>query len=104
LLASSARLRQSSFGCSPRSETLGNFVARSPDRVHAGRSARATAWSSESTEGTVEEIGLIYTSSEPENGDRLVIPNEKLAFGTNPELHDFASRERSPRSASTFHL
>src|SRR5712691_3711200 len=36
----------------------------------------------ESTEGTVEEIGLIYTFVRTENGDRLVIPNEKLASDT----------------------
>jgi small conductance mechanosensitive channel len=36
----------------------------------------------ESVEGTVEEIGLIYTFVRTENGDRLVIPNEKLASDT----------------------
>src|SRR5919198_2045474 len=36
----------------------------------------------EGTEGTVEEIGLIYTFVRTENGDRLVIPNEKLAWDT----------------------
>ena len=36
----------------------------------------------ESTEGTVEEIGLIYTFVRAENGDRLVNPNEKLASDT----------------------
>src|SRR6478735_2281502 len=36
----------------------------------------------ESIEGTVEEIGLIYTFVRTENGDRLVIPNEKLASDT----------------------
>jgi small conductance mechanosensitive channel len=36
----------------------------------------------ESTEGRVEEIGLIYTFVRTENGDRLVIPNEKLASDT----------------------
>jgi small-conductance mechanosensitive channel len=36
----------------------------------------------ESTEGTVEEIGLIYTFVRAENGDSLVIPNEKLASDT----------------------
>jgi small conductance mechanosensitive channel len=36
----------------------------------------------ESTEGVVEEIGLIYTFVRTENGDRLVIPNEKLASDT----------------------
>src|SRR4029453_221645 len=36
----------------------------------------------EATEGVVEEIGLIYTFVRTENGDRLVIPNEKLASDT----------------------
>src|SRR5438874_8501553 len=36
----------------------------------------------ENTEGVVEEIGLIYTFVRLENGDRLVIPNEKLASDT----------------------
>jgi small-conductance mechanosensitive channel len=61
--------------------TLGNFVAglliaftqplRLGDEVIV-----------EDTEGTVEEIGLIYTFVRTENGDRLVIPNEKLASDT----------------------
>jgi small-conductance mechanosensitive channel len=61
--------------------TLGNFVAglliafnqplRLGDNVVI-----------ENTEGTVEEIGLIYTFVRTENGDRLVIPNEKLASDT----------------------
>src|SRR6266516_1171730 len=36
----------------------------------------------EDTPGVVEEIGLIYTFVRTENGDRLVIPNEKLASDT----------------------
>ena len=36
----------------------------------------------EGAEGRVEEIGLIYTFVRTENGDRLVIPNEKLASDT----------------------
>jgi small conductance mechanosensitive channel len=36
----------------------------------------------ENTEGIVEEIGLIYTFVRTENGDRLVVPNEKLASDT----------------------
>src|SRR5436189_153021 len=36
----------------------------------------------EDTPGIVEEIGLIYTFVRTENGDRLVIPNEKLASDT----------------------
>src|SRR5436305_1394151 len=61
--------------------TLGNFVAglliaftqplRLGDEVVI-----------EETEGVVEEIGLIYTFVRTENGDRLVIPNEKLASDT----------------------
>ena len=61
--------------------TLGNFVAglliaftqplRLGDQVVV-----------EDTEGVVEEIGLIYTFLRTENGDRLVIPNEKLASDT----------------------
>jgi small conductance mechanosensitive channel len=61
--------------------TLGNFVAgllialtqplRLGDEVVV-----------EDSEGIVEEIGLIYTFVRTENGDRLVIPNEKLASDT----------------------
>src|SRR6184192_2907607 len=36
----------------------------------------------EDTPGVVEEIGLIYTFVRTEDGDRLVIPNEKLASDT----------------------
>jgi small-conductance mechanosensitive channel len=36
----------------------------------------------EGIEGRVEEIGLIYTFVRIESGDRLVIPNEKLASDT----------------------
>src|SRR5213596_2791887 len=36
----------------------------------------------EGIEGVVEEIGLIYTFVRTRNGDRLVIPNEKLASDT----------------------
>jgi small conductance mechanosensitive channel len=36
----------------------------------------------ENTGGIVEEIGLIYTFVRTENGDRLVVPNEKLASDT----------------------
>jgi small-conductance mechanosensitive channel len=61
--------------------TLGNFVAglliafTQPVRLGDGVVV-------EDTEGTVEEIGLIYTFVRTENGDRLVIPNEKLASDT----------------------
>ncbi|HEX9378168.1 MAG TPA: mechanosensitive ion channel domain-containing protein [Gaiellaceae bacterium] len=61
--------------------TLGNFVAglliAFTQPVRLGDDVVV-----ESTEGTVEEIGLIYTFVRTENGDRLVIPNEKLASDT----------------------
>src|SRR5438477_10838181 len=79
LLASSAVLGIVVGFASQR--TLGNFVAglliaftqplRLGDNVVI-----------EDTAGTVEEIGLIYTFVRTENGDRLVIPNEKLASDT----------------------
>ncbi|TMK72929.1 MAG: mechanosensitive ion channel [Actinobacteria bacterium] len=79
LLASSAVLGIIIGFASQR--TLGNFVAglliaftqplRLGDEVTV-----------EDTEGVVEEIGLIYTFVRTENGDRLVIPNEKLASDT----------------------
>src|SRR6266540_2133743 len=79
LLASSAVLGIVVGFASQR--TLGNFVAglliaftqplRLGDRVVV-----------ENTPGVVEEIGLIYTFVRMENGDRLVIPNEKLASDT----------------------
>jgi small-conductance mechanosensitive channel len=58
--------------------TLGNFVAglliafTQPLRL-------GDAVQVENTDGIVEEIGLIYTFVRLDNGDRLVIPNEKLA-------------------------
>jgi small conductance mechanosensitive channel len=61
--------------------TLGNFVAglliafNQPLRL-------GDVVIIEETEGVVEEIGLIYTFVRTENGDRLVIPNEKLASDT----------------------
>jgi len=61
--------------------TLGNFVAglliafTQPVRL-------ADAVVMEGTTGVVEEIGLIYTFVRTDNGDRLVIPNEKLASDT----------------------
>src|SRR5437879_3662679 len=61
--------------------TLGNFVAglliAFTQPVRLGDDVVI-----ERTEGTVEEIGLIYTFVRTENGDRLVIPNEKLASDT----------------------
>ena len=61
--------------------TLGNFVAgvliafNQPLRL-------GDVVVVENTEGIVEEIGLIYTFVRTESGDRLVIPNEKLASDT----------------------
>ena len=61
--------------------TLGNFVAglliAFTQPVRLGDDVVV-----EDMEGTVEEIGLIYTFVRTENGDRLVIPNEKLASDT----------------------
>jgi small conductance mechanosensitive channel len=61
--------------------TLGNFVAglliAFTQPVRLGDEVVV-----EETEGVVEEIGLIYTFVRTENGDRLVIPNEKLASDT----------------------
>jgi len=61
--------------------TLGNFVAglliAFTQPLRLGDDAVI-----ESIEGTVEEIGLIYTFVRTEGGDRLVIPNEKLASDT----------------------
>jgi small conductance mechanosensitive channel len=61
--------------------TLGNFVAglliafTQPLRL-------GDAVVIEDTPGVVEEIGLIYTFVRTDSGDRLVIPNEKLASDT----------------------
>ncbi len=61
--------------------TLGNFVAglliAFTQPVRLGDDVVV-----EDTRGIVEEIGLIYTFVRIENGDRLVIPNEKLASDT----------------------
>jgi small-conductance mechanosensitive channel len=61
--------------------TLGNFVAglliAFTQPVRLGDTVEL-----EGTPGVVEEIGLIYTFVRIENGDRLVIPNEKLASDT----------------------
>jgi len=79
LLASSAVLGIVVGFASQR--TLGNFVAglliafTQPLRLGDGVVV-------ENTPGVVEEIGLIYTFVRMENGDRLVIPNEKLASDT----------------------
>jgi small-conductance mechanosensitive channel len=79
LLASSAVLGIVVGFASQR--TLGNFVAglliAFTQPVRLGDEVTV-----ENTEGVVEEIGLIYTFVRTENGDRLVIPNEKLASDT----------------------
>jgi small conductance mechanosensitive channel len=79
LLASSAVLGIVVGFASQR--TLGNFVAglliAFTQPVRLGDDVVV-----ENTEGTVEEIGLIYTFVRTEKGDRLVVPNEKLASDT----------------------
>jgi small conductance mechanosensitive channel len=79
LLASSAVLGIIIGFASQR--TLGNFVAglliAFTQPLRLGDDVTV-----EDTEGVVEEIGLIYTFVRTENGDRLVIPNEKLASDT----------------------
>jgi len=79
LLASSAVLGIVVGFASQR--TLGNFVAglliAFTQPVRLGDEVVI-----EDVEGVVEEIGLIYTFVRTENGDRLVIPNEKLASDT----------------------
>src|SRR5215210_5907660 len=79
LLASSAVLGIVVGFASQR--TLGNFVAglliAFTQPVRLGDDVVV-----EDTAGVVEEIGLIYTFVRTDNGDRLVIPNEKLASDT----------------------
>ena len=79
LLASSAVLGIVVGFASQR--TLGNFVAglliAFSQPVRLGDDVVI-----EGTPGVVEEIGLTYTFVRAENGDRLVIPNEKLASDT----------------------
>jgi small-conductance mechanosensitive channel len=79
LLASSAVLGIVVGFASQR--TLGNFVAglliAFTQPVRLGDDVVV-----EDCEGIVEEIGLIYTFVRTENGDRLVVPNEKLASDT----------------------
>src|SRR2546423_12284410 len=100
LLASSAVLGIVVGFASQR--TLGNFVAglliafTQPLRLGDDVVIEDTA-------GTVEEIGLIYTFVRTENGDRLVIPNEKLASDTirNSTIR---SREKVAEISIRFHL
>jgi small-conductance mechanosensitive channel len=79
LLASSAVLGIVVGFASQR--TLGNFVAglliAFSQPVRLGDDVVV-----EGMPGVVEEIGLTYTFVRTENGDRLVIPNEKLASDT----------------------
>jgi small-conductance mechanosensitive channel len=79
LLASSAVLGIIVGFASQR--TLGNFVAglliAFTQPVRLGDTVTI-----EDNEGVVEEIGLIYTFVRLDNGDRFVIPNEKLASDT----------------------
>jgi small conductance mechanosensitive channel len=79
LLASSAVLGIIVGFASQR--TLGNFVAglliAFTQPVRLGDEVTV-----EDGQGVVEEIGLIYTFLRTGNGDRLVIPNEKLASDT----------------------
>jgi small conductance mechanosensitive channel len=90
LLASSAVLGIIVGFASQR--TLGNFVAglliAFTQPLRLGDDVTI-----EQTRGVVEEIGLIYTFVRTEDGDRLVIPNEKLASDTirNATIH---SREK----------
>jgi small-conductance mechanosensitive channel len=79
LLASSAVLGIVVGFASQR--TLGNFVAglliAFTQPLRLGDTVTV-----EDEEGVVEEIGLIYTFVRVDDGDRLVIPNEKLASDT----------------------
>src|SRR5437764_9064728 len=80
--------------------TLGNFVAglliaftqplRLGDNVEL-----------EGTRGVVEEIGLIYTFVRTSDGDRLVIPNEKLASDT---IRNSTIRSREKVAEITVHV
>ena len=80
--------------------TLGNFVAglligftqplRLGDEVTI-----------DDARGVVEEIGLIYTFVRVEDGDRLVIPNEKLASDT---IRNATIRSREKAAEITVHV
>src|SRR2546423_1953446 len=100
LLASSAVLGIVVGFASQR--TLGNFVAglliAFTQPLRLGDDVVV-----EDTRGVVEEIGLIYTFVRTEGGDRLVIPNEKLASDTirNSTIR---SREKVAEISIRFHL
>jgi small conductance mechanosensitive channel len=79
LLASSAILGLIIGFASQR--TLGNFVAGL--MIATTQPLRLGDWVEiEGVEGSVEEIGLMYTFIRTEDNSRLVIPNEKLASDT----------------------
>jgi small conductance mechanosensitive channel len=98
LLASSAVLGIVVGFASQR--TLGNFVAglliAFTQPVRLGDDVVV-----EDTEGVVEEIGLIYTFVRTQNGDRLVIPNEKLASDT---IRNSTIRSREKVAEITLHV
>jgi small-conductance mechanosensitive channel len=98
LLASSAVLGIIVGFASQR--TLGNFVAglliAFTQPVRLGDEV-----SIEGTDGVVEEIGLIYTFVRIDNGDRLVIPNEKLASDT---IRNATIRSREKVAEITVHV
>jgi small conductance mechanosensitive channel len=98
LLASSAVLGIIVGFASQR--TLGNFVAglliAFTQPVRLGDEV-----SVEGTDGVVEEIGLIYTFVRTDNGDRLVIPNEKLASDT---IRNATIRSREKVAEITVHV
>jgi small conductance mechanosensitive channel len=98
LLASSAVLGIVVGFASQR--TLGNFVAglliAFTQPVRLGDDVVV-----EGTPGVVEEIGLIYTFVRTENGDRLVIPNEKLASDT---IRNSTIRSREKVAEITVHV
>src|SRR6266568_69341 len=98
LLASSAVLGIVVGFASQR--TLGNFVAglliAFTQPLRLGDDVEL-----EGTRGVVEEIGLIYTFVRTADGDRLVIPNEKLASDT---IRNSTIRSREKVAEITVHV
>src|ERR671936_1725563 len=98
LLASSAVLGIVVGFASQR--TLGNFVAglliAFTQPVRLGDEVEL-----EGDRGVVEEIGLIYTFVRTGNGERLVIPNEKLASDT---IRNATIRSREKVAEITVHV
>src|SRR6266702_8074366 len=80
--------------------TLGNFVAglliAFTQPLRLGDDVEL-----EGTRGVVEEIGLIYTFVRTADGDRLVIPNEKLASDT---IRNSTIRSREKVAEITVHV